>query len=211
MNNDVLSSVQNPALSKQAALEENLIAALTKLQHATFAKDLLAGSAPLAEDAKPEAFFGFCIGTYHFMVAANCVCEVLVETAIAAIPNAPSCLVGLSNVRGVLMPIYQLHSALALAPPKKIIIFSVGKGDAAVGILIDALPISLMVSALQRHAVSPSEKLLLQSLVQAHYRVDQQLWLRLDGVELGAQLLVVAGQSPPSLGYISARPEAAYS
>lgn len=211
MNKDAITSVSSNASLTQDALEKNLIAALTKLQHAVFEKELLGSSVPLAADAKPEFFFGFSIGSHHFMVAASCFCEVLVDTAIASIPNAPSCLVGLSNVRGVLMPIYQLHSALELELPKKLIIFAVGKGDAAVGILVDSLPISLQVSASQRQAASKQENSVLQQLVASQYFFGQQHWLGLNGVELGAQLLALANQSHKPHAYLSAGRELAYS
>lgn len=211
MNNDAITSVRSHASLTQEALEKNLIAALTRLQHTAFEKELLGSSVPVAVDAKPETFFGFSIGIYHFMVAASCFCEVLVDTAIASIPNAPSCLVGLSNVRGVLMPIYQLHSALELESPKKLIIFAVGKGDAAFGILIDNLPISLLVSASQRQAASKQENPVLQQLISSQYFSGQQHWLVLNGIELGAQLLALANQSHKPHSYLSAGRELAYS
>ncbi len=216
MNKDATTSEPSSASLTQEALEANLIAALTRLQHTAFEKEQLNTNMALAIDAKPESFFGFSIGSYHFMVAASCFCEVFVDTAIAAVPNAPRCLVGLSNVRGVLMPIYQLHSALNLEPSKKSIIFSVGKGEAAVGILIDRLPISLAVSENQRQAMSRQEHPLLQQLtqsnfIQSHYFVNQHHWWRLNGIELGAQLLTMAKQSYKSHAYLSAGHEPAYS
>jgi chemotaxis signal transduction protein len=221
MNSDALTTALPSSLLNEAALAKNLIAALTKLQHRAVDKELLDDSVPLAADAKPESFFGFSIGVYHFMVAASCFCEVFVDTAIASIPNAPSSLVGLSNVRGVLIPIYQLHSAWAFEQPKKSIIFSVGRGESAVGILIDSLPISLAVLASQRHATSKHEHALSQqivpsnfvesNLVDAHYCINQCHWLKLNGVELGAQLLAMAKQPHKSHAYLSAGHEPAYS
>ena len=211
MNNDAIVATPSSTALTQVTLEKNLIAALTRLQHTAFDKELLVSRVPVAPDAKPETFFGFSIGTYHFMVAASCFCEVFVDTAIASIPNAPSCLVGLSNVRGVLMPIYQLHSALDLELPKKLIIFAVGKGESAVGILIDSLPISLLLSSSQRQAASKEENPVLQQLVAFHYFSGQQHWLKLNGVELGTQFLALANQSHKPHAYLSASSELAYS
>lgn len=211
MNKDATTSIPSSASLIQEALEKNLIAALTKLQHTAFEKELLGSSVSLAADAKPESYFGFSLGGYHFMVASSCFCEVFVDAAIASIPNAPDCLVGLSNVRGVLMPIYQLHSALELEQPRKSIIFSVGKGDAAVGVLIDSLPISLQISPSQRQPGSKQENPVLQSLIASHYFSGQQLWLGLNGFELGSQLLVLANQSHKLHAYLSAGRELAYS
>jgi len=215
MNNDALTTAPPSSSLNQEALAKNLISALTKLQHRAVDKELLDGSVPLAADAKPESFFGFSIGSYHFMVAASCFCEVFVDTAIASIPNAPSCLVGLSNVRGVLIPIYQLHSALELEQPKKVIIFLVGKGEAAVGLLIDSLPISLMASASQRQTTSKQENSVLKQFVQSeievsYYFVGQRDWLLLNGIAMGTQLLAVANQPHRSLVALAAAREPAF-
>jgi chemotaxis signal transduction protein len=210
MNNDAITTTNPNSSLCQEALEKNLIAALTRLQHTAFEKELLGSSVPLAADAKPESFFGFYIGAYHFMVAASCFCEVLVDTAIASIPNAPSCLVGLSNVRGVLTPIYQIHSSLNIDPPKKWIIFLVGKGESAVGILIDSLPTSLSASVYQRQTANTHEQLLLQQLVQAHYFINQEHWLLFSGTALGSQLLALANQFHKAPGCLPAGGESAY-
>lgn len=211
MNKDANISVSSKNSVTQDALEKNLISALSRLQYTAFEKAFLGGGVPLAENAKPESFFGFSVGSYHFMVAASCFCEVLVDAAIASIPNAPSCLVGLSNVRGVLIPIYQLHSTLSLELPKKVNIFLVGKGDSAVGVLIDGLPISLLISASQRHAVTQQESAVLQPLIAFQYFSGQQHWLGLNGLELGPQLLALASQPNKSNTYFSSGREFSYS
>lgn len=195
MNNDAIVSSTPLAKSvTQEALEANLIHALTRLQHTAFEKEFLEGGVAQNADSKPESFFGFAIGHVQFMVAATCFCEVFVDTAIAAVPNAPSSLVGLSNVRGVLMPIYQLHSLLNSPLTKKPIIFTIGKGDSSVGLLIDRLPTSLSLAAYQREAVTKQESPLLRQLVKASYFANQNHWLLLDGNALGAQLLAITQQ-----------------
>jgi chemotaxis signal transduction protein len=208
MINDVTTSTV-PAPSHDA-LAKNLIAALTKLQQRDFEKELLDGGAPLTPDAKAAHYFGFSIGSHHFMVAASSFCEVFVDTPIAAMPNAPSCLAGLVNVRGVLMPVYQLHSALKVDSPKKFIIFSVGKGESAVGVLIDGLPISLEASAYQRQAPSVQEQRVLQQFSQTHYFVNQHHWLLFDGAVLSSQLVAFANESYKSQMCLSAGVDPAY-
>ncbi len=76
MNKDATTSIPSSASLIQEALEKNLIAALTKLQHTAVEKELLGSSVSLAADAKPESYFVFSLGGYHFMVASGCFCDV---------------------------------------------------------------------------------------------------------------------------------------
>lgn len=191
MNQDVANNLP----VSQEALEQNLINALTRLQYAEFNNEFLNDKSRQMEELPPEAFFGFAIGQYSFLVPANCFCEVFVDTHIAALPNAPTCLVGLSNIRGVLMPVYQLHAGLKVSQPKKMIIFCVGKGDAAIGILIDELPISLSLSANQRLPQAKAAHVLLQPLVKAAYFTNDREWLLLNGNKFAEQLKNIAQQT----------------
>jgi len=181
----------------QGTLEKNLIAALNRLQHAVFDTELMDANTKLAEEA-PEPFLGFVIGAYSFMVSAKCFCEVFVDTPIAALPNAPEHLVGLSNHRGVLVPVYQIHSALSSKLPKKNTIFCIGKGDSAIGILIDNLPTSFSLSAQQRltnTTINSDAETFLQPFVITRYLSNQTEWYLLDGNTFAGQLQAVVNQT----------------
>lgn len=185
----------------QEALEKNLIAALTHLQDSAFDAELLDANTKLMDESPPEPFLGFVIGNYSFIVSAKCFCEVVVDTPIAALPNAPDALVGLSNIRGVLVPVYQLHSSLESKLPKKNTIFCIGKGDSAIGVLIDGLPTSFSLSAHQRvataaHAKNKNNKFaFLQNFIEASYSSNYTEWLLLDGNNLASQLQTMANQT----------------
>ena len=98
-----------PTTISQESHEKNLIAALNRLQNTLFDTEFLDANTHLADDLPPEPFFGFVIGDYSFIVSAKCFCEVFVDTPIAALPNSPESLVGLSNLRGVLLPVYKIR------------------------------------------------------------------------------------------------------
>jgi chemotaxis signal transduction protein len=182
----------------QETLEKNLIAALNRLQHTVLDTELLGNNTTLADELPPEPFLGFAIGAYSFMVSAKCFCEVVVDTPIACLPNAPEYLVGLTNHRGVLVPVYQIHSALNSKLPKKNTIFCIGKGDSAIGILIDSLPTSFSLSAQQRLTSTASKngaEAFLQPFVMASYLSNQTEWYLLDGNAFAGQLQTVVSQA----------------
>ncbi|MET0356463.1 MAG: chemotaxis protein CheW [Cellvibrio sp.] len=185
----------------QEVLEQNLIAALTRLQKTASDSEFLDSKIKLTDELPPEPFLGFVIGGYSFIVKATCFCEVFVDAPIACVPNSANCFVGLSNIRGVLVPVYQLHASLNSRLPKKTTIFCIGKGDAAVGILIDTLPTSVSLSAQQRRSSVSFDDILLKSLVKSTYTLNETDWLLLDGNTFAAQLQALANQShaiPPS-------------
>jgi chemotaxis signal transduction protein len=191
MNDEAINS---PLLSREV-LEQNLINALTRLQHTEFDQTFLGDKIQRVEELPPESFLGIVIGQYHFIVHATCFCEVFVDTPIAALPNAPECLAGLSNIRGVLMPVYQLHSALKFNLPRKLTIFCIGKGDAAIGLLVDELPISLSLSARQRNPHIDCSDPLLLPFINASYLFNQRIWFLVNGKTIAAQLQTLAIQS----------------
>ena len=176
-------------------LELNLIKALGRLQHTAFDKEFLDERKTLAPELMPKPFFAFAIGQYNFVVNADCFCEVMVDTSIAALPNSPDLLVGLCNIRGVLTPVYQLHKTLSAAIPKKNIIFCLGKGDKAIGLLVDSLPASLNLRA---DEIIPDgikkTNFVLGSLSSRTYFSAQKSWSLLNGETVGEQLLALAYQ-----------------
>ncbi len=177
------------------ALELNLINALGKLQHLAFDKEFLSNKENIAPESVPEQYFSFFIGENNFIVHASFFCAVFIETPIAAIPNSPEILVGLSNIRGALTPIYQLHTALGYPQPKKQFIFSIGKADKAVGLLIDALPVSMSLSMREQlGSEQKPENAMLKSLIKHLYFSGDKLWNLLSGDDLGQQLVAMAGQ-----------------
>ena len=197
----------------ERTLELNLINALGKLQHLAFDKEFLNNKENIALEFIPEQYFAFSIGQYNFVVHARCFCAVFIETPIAAIPNSPETLVGLSNIRGALTPVYQLHSALECTQPKQQFIFSIGKADMAMGLLIDALPTSLSLCDHERLSnEKPPENETLNLLVQHFYFSEGKLWHLLSGESLGQKLVTISSQnkkhnqwgSPTAMSHASA-------
>lgn len=186
---------------KNETLELNLIKALGKLQHTIIDQEFLDGDTPVVAEILPEPFFAFYIGQHHFVVNANCFCEVFVDTHIAALPNSPDLLRGLCNLRGVLMPVYQLHQTLGAPTPKKSIIFCIGKGEQAVGLLVDALPISLSLRSTERVLKDTVAHPILDTLIDAAYFSASKVWNLIDGHTVGEQLRTNALQEQQSYSH----------
>lgn len=192
------------------SLETTLVNALNRLQHADFDKEFLREQDSLKAEVVVEQHFAFAIARYHFAVSAGSFCEVFVDIPIAPLPNSSPLLVGLCNVRSLLVPVYQLHTVLGSPLPGKALVFCVGRGDNTIGLLINELPVSLGLSQedLAPENNSPEIDVLTQ-LSQGVYTSRSKLWHLLDGQSLGEQLLSLANsrtlQSPTYLADTRAR------
>ncbi len=132
---------------------------------------------PTASDDNPVAQkqrrFLFRVGEYRFLTPAGLYAEMLEKPVIAPLPNSPSCLLGISNIRGNLVPIYQIHSLLQQAfftPARALLMGSMG--DAA-AIIIDQKPESLYASDLELLNDEPIPDFL-DNIVHAGARYRQQ-------------------------------------
>ncbi len=180
----------------ETALELNLINALGRLQHLVLDKEFVSNRDSISPELVPEQHFAFTIGQYHFVVHASFFCAVFIETPIAAVPNSPEVLVGLSNIRGALTPVYQLHTSVSSRQPMKQIIFSVGKAEQSVGLLIDALPVSMSLCAQEKMKnETQTDAPILMSLAKNVCFTDGKVWYVLNGETLGSQLFGIASQN----------------
>lgn len=174
-------------------LEQTLIDALSRLQHADVDKVLLTDQERVDAELTREQYFGFAIGQKHFVVKASCFCEVFSGLPVAPIPNAPSVLAGLCNVRGVLVPVYQLHHEWALTLPQKPYVFCIGKGEKAVAVLIDKLPVSIELA--EQDCVEDDtleQDPVLSALVENTFLARGVPHYRIAGEAVGEQLLALA-------------------
>ncbi len=106
-----------------------------------------------AEGEKDQiARFGFRIGELGLLIGHDIGSEVVPPASIARIPNTPGWLIGVTNLRGNLVPVFDLallfeseaeagEASGALRAKKMILVM--GKGERAAGLLIDGYPRSV--------------------------------------------------------------------
>lgn len=189
--------------------EQQLIVALNRLQGINFAdvmdkvpvSSLNSSISGVRSEPGHERYFSFNLTTYSFAVNASHFCEVFVAPAIAPLPNAPEILLGLCNVRGILVPVYQLHGLLHQNIPAHRTIFCIGKGEHTVGILTDNLPSSVSLPRIKDVKAS-KEKLtdslpdFIKALVVAEVPENNKNYLLLDGARVAEQLLMLSLKQP---------------
>jgi twitching motility protein PilI len=142
-------------------------------------RGLFTGIAPIERQRER---YGYQIGDLRFLIGQGTASEVLVDqTGIYPIPNTPSWVMGLINLRGNLVPVFDARPLLDLAEntaQQKRWLLILGRGDRAAGLFIDGLPQATLASqTLPRLPPLPGA---LQPHVTKAYIRDDLVWLEFD-------------------------------
>jgi chemotaxis signal transduction protein len=127
-----------------------------------------------------RARFGFQVGNVHLLIRPESVSEVLEKGPVYPIPNTPTWLLGLMNLRGNLIPVFDLHQLLETSHEgrRKQMMLVLDKGVEAGAIVIDGLPQALSaIPRLQRLPPVPSA---LRNHTHEAFAKDGTVWLEFD-------------------------------
>ena len=125
--------------------------------------------------------YGFKIGSLGLLIQLGSGSEVMQLPTIWTLPGAVPWLLGLINLRGNLVPVYELRQVLGLEPRvavDKPLVLVFDQGDKAVGVVIDDFPKPL--SALSPLPHLPQLPTVLNGHVQAGFMKDEMIWLEFD-------------------------------
>lgn len=125
--------------------------------------------------------YGFKIASLGLLIRLGSGSEVMQMPAIWTLPGAAPWLLGLINLRGNLVPVYELRQVLGFEPrpaAAKPMILVFDQGERAVGVVIEDFPQPL--SGLSPLPHLPQLPTALNSHVLAGYVKDQIIWLEFD-------------------------------
>lgn len=135
-----------------------------------------------SEDSKTGNRFGFMLKNIGILIPEKALSEIVKKFQIFPVPNTRPWLRGLVNVRGNLIPAFDLALLLGLSEEpmghKNLLILE--KGAEALGILVDNLPRSHDIS--QWHALGHTPKLPggLTDYITEVYAVNDSIWISFD-------------------------------
>lgn len=132
--------------------------------------------------------YGFTAGGLNFIAPLNVYCELLTDCRIEPVPNAPKHFLGLTNVRGNLIPIYQLEPLLEVKPLSRKYAFVIGKLDHAGAIIIDGKPKPFDFRDFESNTQPNNIPTFLQSCIRDYYSLEDQAWQLIDHAVLFNQL-----------------------
>jgi twitching motility protein PilI len=126
-----------------------------------------------------ETFFGFRVGKLGFMVSIDMFCEVLDRYQVNQLPNVQPWFNGLINLRGNLVPVFDLRHVLneREGESKKRRLFVIGRGEKAVALWIDNYP--EIINIVQMHLLNQPPELpaFFQRIVSRTFTLNGQIWL----------------------------------
>jgi twitching motility protein PilI len=123
--------------------------------------------------------YGFSIGELHFVYDAAIACELVKAVTIYPVPNTPTWMLGLINLRGALVPVFNLENYFDFKQPliSHNLLLILGKGEKAVAFQLADYPI--LLKNLTKLSVSPKVIPKLEGYVINAYQADE-IWLELD-------------------------------
>ncbi len=128
--------------------------------------------------------YGFRIGSLGLLVPQQTASELISELSVFPVPNTPPWFPGLVNLRGNLVPVFDLRCLFALpdnaGSSRKLLVLD--KEDNAAGVYVDGFPQPLRLT--EPMSRTPSLPEILEEHVTAAYFVDDDVWLELNHRDL---------------------------
>ena len=143
----------------------------------------------VGHEAIAPARYAFRIGDLGLMLAARTLCEVTAVPVAAPIPGTPDWLLGVTNLRGTLVPVFDLHVLFGLPAAERSSASAglvIDSGDHAVAIIIDGVPRPLR--SLSPLAELPPLPAAIKPFVTAAWVQERAVWLDINHRQLFASL-----------------------
>jgi len=100
--------------------------------------------------------YAFKLGQIAFFFPQDILSEVIEEVEYTHLPLMPNTVLGLSNVRGNLVPVFDMHGFLGVKRSgKQKNLLCIGEGDDMVGVLLDDMPFRLKRSECKALSSAP--------------------------------------------------------
>ena len=123
--------------------------------------------------------YGFIVKDIGLMIPSEILSEVVKNYTVYPIPNTQPWMKGLVNLRGNLIPVYDLSMLLGLSdvPMQQGSLLVLDKGQDSVGILIDGLPQPCDVTKWSKTMQIPELPAGLPDFITDAYLADDTIWL----------------------------------
>ncbi len=124
--------------------------------------------------------FGFRVGDIGLLVPAGMISELVEELEIYPLPTTPIWFPGLINLRGGLVPVFDLKKLFNLEDPggEKPNLLVLDAGAGAVGVFVDGLPLTIDTG--ERVKQIPPLPEILRTHSQAVYMRERDIWVDFD-------------------------------
>ncbi|VAW92041.1 hypothetical protein MNBD_GAMMA22-2317 [hydrothermal vent metagenome] len=136
----------------------------------------------IIDDSIKYSYHAFIIGNIGILLPRNETNEVTEQLATCLLPNTNEVLFGMANLRGNIIPIFDMHAHFNIETKKdhnrKVLV--IGKDAHAAAVLIDELPVTLAISQQDKCSVTPSLPKEIQQHLKNSYQIQDKIWIEVD-------------------------------
>ncbi len=124
--------------------------------------------------------YGFKASNMNFIIDEATACEILEESNIHFVPLSATWLIGVSNIRGDVVPIIDLEKLIngddTNAEYKNRKLAIIGKGENTIGIELDELPVLLEFDKRKKLNDFSNQAERIRPFIQYAYTKDDDIW-----------------------------------
>jgi twitching motility protein PilI len=123
--------------------------------------------------------YGFSVGNLNFIYDPKLTCELVKAASIYSVPNTPTWMLGLINLRGSLIPVFNLEQYFDFKEEENIhkLLLVLGKGEKAVAFQLKTYP--ELLNSLTKLDTVPKLIPKIEGYILAAY-LAEKTWLELD-------------------------------
>ena len=132
-----------------------------------------------------QSRYGFKVGDIGFLIPRKTMSEVMKSFKVFPVPNTQLWFQGLTNLRGNLVPVFDLALLLGITdtPTTSNNLLILEKGAESIGVLIDSMPRSQDISSYHPLQKSPQLPAALNEYITEVYTFKDFLWVSIDHKE----------------------------
>jgi chemotaxis signal transduction protein len=138
---------------------------------------------------RPYTRYGYTVGNFNFLIPESTASEVIQKPSIYNLPNSPSWIEGLINIRGNIIPVMNIAKLLKITiskNPESILVLEKTDSNAALGIMINDLPVSLEIGESKTSTDDYPDILL--DYINAGFNQNNADWIEFDPQQLFKKL-----------------------
>lgn len=138
---------------------------------------------------RPYTRYGYKIGDLNFLIPESTVSEVIQNPSIFSLPNSPSWIEGLINIRGNIIPVMNIGKLIKNYNSEKlssILVLDKADSSTALAVMINDLPVSLEIG--EAKATTNQYPEILLDYIKDGFNQNNLDWIEFDPQELFKKL-----------------------
>ncbi len=131
------------------------------------------------EHQNSQVLHGFKIDNLGVLLQSGMISELLTNLSVCSLPNTTQTLYGMGNLRGNIIPVFDLRHLFGMPERQHKYFLVIGEGDNAVAVLLDEVPVQIVIDEQDKlNALPPMPSVLRPHVVNAYY--SNGLWVESD-------------------------------